>query len=135
MKKGAMVENGFIVNVVDFMDDVLVDGYLDITETVGAGIGHPIVDGVPVTPPTGNHTLNGNEWIITEEKQIEIDEQATENSRIAGLNAEKETAGLSKMTAGQRKTFIDDTFDDATTVAQLKAAMKTFAKNILSHII
>jgi len=135
MKKGAMVENDIITNVVNFEDDILAEGYLDITSTPNASIGHPIVDGVPVLPPTGSHILSGLTWIITPENQTRLDEQAIERSRIDKLFVEKETFGLNKTTSTQRKTFIDDTFNNATTVAQLRAAMKTFAEKILPYVL
>jgi acetylornithine deacetylase/succinyl-diaminopimelate desuccinylase-like protein len=65
---------------------------------------------------------------------VEITNQK-EQIRIENISSEKETAGLKNVTVEQAYAFIDSRIDSATTVAQVKAAVKDILKRMVPYII
>lgn len=71
MKKFAQIVNNLVFNITNNRDDdVLPPNWLDVTE-ITCGLGWPIVDDVPISPPTKWHTVTATNdgWEITPENQ------------------------------------------------------------------
>jgi len=78
-------------------------------------------------------TTDSQEYIDYENtKQQAIDDKKV---RIDEIAEEQKTAGLKGITIQEAKDKIDQIFDSATTVAEVKAATVKTLKKILSHII
>ena len=64
--------------------------------------------------------------------QAEIDAEA---QRVADIEAEQATAGLKSVTIEQANSFIDNTIDAASTVAETREAVKTVLKKMIPYLL
>ena len=88
----------------------------------------------------------GNEHLLPKNCTLMTDADATtaqeytpddliELQRLTDVETEKESAGLKQITITQAHSKIDQIFDEATTIAQLKVATKVALKKIIPYII
>ncbi len=80
-----------------------------------------------------NCTLMTDEEVET--AQEHTPEDLTELQRATDVEAEKESAGLRQITVAQAHDKIDQIFDSASTVAQLKTATVLALKKIIPFVI
>ena len=63
------------------------------------------------------------------------EEEDIEEARLAEVGVAKNTAGLNKITAQQAYDKIDQIFEGATTIAQLRTATVTALKRMIPYIL
>jgi hypothetical protein len=88
-------------------------------------------------PASRYHTVkpDGTGCEITPENQILKEADEIEITRVSEVESEKETSGIKKITVVQAHNKIDQIFDEATTVAELKASTKIVLKKMIPFIL
>lgn len=80
-------------------------------------------------------------WVAQGKVSKAIERATAENNKVAeearraGIEAERETAGLKKVTIQQAHTFIDNKLNAATTVTQVKEAVRDILKRMVPYIL
>ena len=103
--------------------DLLPIGFVEIDEQEAIAIRD--------TPPF--HEWDGSQYVVIDQAGKDVAD--AESVRVFDLETEKESVGLRKITVTQAHDKIDQIFDSATTVAQLKNATVLALKKIIPFVI
>ena len=79
--------------------------------------------------------LNAGNAPDPEYTQSEQDDIDAENLRVSEINAEQSGGGLKNVTVSQAKSYIDSQIDGASSISEVKTAIKSILKKMVVHII
>lgn len=131
----AQIKDGFITNIIKFSEGSIPVDCIDVTDIQGVDIGNPVVDGVVSIQPSPWHTLVNGAWVITPESQVAKDIRDTAIMRHGEIITEQEASGLKGATVQQAKDFIDNQIDSATSVDEMKTAIKAVLKKMVVFLL